>query len=814
MHQRYHRHRARKRFAPPRKNPTLATRKEPSPKVDRKLKRVFREIGVPRAAPFKPDPFQLEATHKLHRGDVLVTAPTGSGKTWIAVQAIREILGQRKRAWYASPLKALSNSKYEELSREFGNPNVGILTGDRKENPEAPVIVGTTEILRNQLYDAMHTGEDLKADLVVLDEAHYLGDPDRGVVWEEVMIYLPQRVRLLLLSATIQNSEEVAAWLSTIRNKACDVVISEKRPVPLYPLFLLPDGTVTPLSGMDGLSPRVQNFLGKRGTRKFEGTVSQYRFDWVIDLLDTLNLLPAIFFLTSRAECDRALASCFSRGHGGKHEEGEALTSRLDKLLRDMPFLKDHRQLPHLVSARVAAHHGGQLPHWKLLVEKLMDEGYLRAMFSTSTVAAGVNFPARTVALVQSDRFNGKEFVELTAMELHQMTGRAGRRGKDMIGFALVLPGRFQNPHLIDDLLCSPSEPVESQITINFSMVLNLLLSHTPEEIRKVFELSFATFQSLKENKNLKEQRGHLLQRIGEQCGKTPCGDPVTLVDLMRRRWEMLKTRGRLNKCLKANTDRSRGMSRGQEQEMHSLRAQAKALKEDLKALPCNGCSHFAPCFGRRGRTFQSLVKEAQVLTSKLDAVKDRLWHAFQKHLTFLKETGFATEDSHLTPDGMWASQLRLDQPLMIAEAIRRGLFESLSPQLLAGTIAPFVNDKLREVELSSEASFDRRPIRGACRVIRSNLQPLWQLKKAGGFESPPFQFWPAAAIYAWAMGMEWEEVIRFVSADEGDMAMLIYRTADNLRQIASLEKTHPGLASNAKQAVSLLFREPILVVR
>jgi superfamily II RNA helicase len=208
------------------------------------------------------------------------------------------------------------------------------------------------------------------------------------------------------------------------------------------------------------------------------------------------------------------------------------------------------------------------------------------------------------------------------------------------------------------------------------------------------------------------------------------------------------------------------------------------------------------------------LAKETQVLTLKLDAVKNRLWHAFQKHLGFLKETNFATEDSQLTPDGMWASQLRLDQPLMIAEAIRHGLFESLSPQLLAGTIAPFVNDKPREVELNSEVSLDRRPIKGACRVIRQSLQPLWQLKKARGFESPPFQFWPAAAIYAWAMGMEWEEVIRFVSADDGDMAMLIYRTADNLRQIASLEKTHPGLASKAKQAVSLLFREPILIVR
>ncbi|MGA7146250.1 MAG: DEAD/DEAH box helicase, partial [Desulfobacterales bacterium] len=217
------------------------------PGADAGLKRIFAGIGVPDETPFKPDPYQIQALSAVKRSDCLVTAPTGSGKTWIAEQAIARILKKGGKSWYASPLKALSNTKYSEFSQIFGPENVGILTGDRKENLDAPVIVGTTEILRNQLYDAMYQGVMLLTDIVVLDEAHFLGDEDRGVVWEEIMIYLPPRIPLLLLSATIGNAKDIAHWLSTIRLKECIVVEETKRPVPLHALFFHPSGTLLPL---------------------------------------------------------------------------------------------------------------------------------------------------------------------------------------------------------------------------------------------------------------------------------------------------------------------------------------------------------------------------------------------------------------------------------------------------------------------------------------------------------------------------------------------------------------------------------------
>ncbi|MGD9309362.1 MAG: DEAD/DEAH box helicase, partial [Desulfosarcina sp.] len=221
---------------------------ELTPGADPRLKSVFSGIGIPKDKPFTPDWFQTEAVATMAASDCLVTAPTGAGKTWIAIQTIRRTFENGGRAWYASPLKALTNAKLVEFSDIFGDGNVGILTGDRKENPDAPIIVGTTEILRNQLYDAMHQGVSLNTDLVVLDEAHFLGDEDRGVVWEETMIYLPSRIPLLMLSATVGNAGAIANWLTAIRGRPCRVVAETRRPVPLYPLALHPSGTLMPLT--------------------------------------------------------------------------------------------------------------------------------------------------------------------------------------------------------------------------------------------------------------------------------------------------------------------------------------------------------------------------------------------------------------------------------------------------------------------------------------------------------------------------------------------------------------------------------------
>jgi superfamily II RNA helicase len=229
----------------------------------RDVKKLLHGIGTPPAAPFKADPFQLEALAMLEYEDVLVTAPTGSGKTWIAREEIRRLLNDGKRAWYTTPLKALTNSKYQEFTDEFGAARVGILTGDRKENSDAPLIVGTTEIYRNQLFDSLRTGSEVNADLVVLDEAHYLADEERGHVWEEAIILTPPRIRLLLLSATIGNAGDFASWLEEVRGVRCGVITGPgKRPVPLRSAVLLPDRRLLALIDETGrVNPQITQII-------------------------------------------------------------------------------------------------------------------------------------------------------------------------------------------------------------------------------------------------------------------------------------------------------------------------------------------------------------------------------------------------------------------------------------------------------------------------------------------------------------------------------------------------------------------------
>jgi ATP-dependent RNA helicase HelY len=480
--------------------------------ADSRLKKIFATIGVPEKRPFIPDPYQLKAVSAIDRGDCLVTAPTGAGKTWIAEQTIRKVFEKGGRAWYASPLKALSNSKYEEFSQIFGLNNLGILTGDRKENPDAPIIVGTTEILRNQLYDSMHHGEVLSTDFVVLDEAHFLGDEDRGVVWEEIMIYLPTRIPILMLSATIGNARQISNWLSSIRGRRCIVIEEKKRPVPLFPLFIHPSGTLFPLLSQQSgirkkpLSKKVAAYAYSKRPPLLAPPHKLPPFGQILNVLKKYRLLPAIFFLKSRADCDNALELC--QDHVIFNEQRrELLKNRIQEIAEDSPHILSHKQLGDLEDLAIGAHHSGQLPNWKLLIETLMTEGLLDAVFATSTVAAGVNFPARTVVFLNSDRFNGREFLPLSPTEFHQMTGRAGRRGKDHIGFLLAVPGKFMDIPMVAELINSEPSPIFSQIKTTFSMVLNLLLSHSPDQIEDLLEKSFASYLIIKEKKKKASKR-------------------------------------------------------------------------------------------------------------------------------------------------------------------------------------------------------------------------------------------------------------------------------------------------------------------
>jgi superfamily II RNA helicase len=382
-------------------------------------------------------------------------------------------------------------------------------------------------------------------------------------------------------------------------------------------------------------------------------------------------------------------------------ERNRLREQRIDDFTARFPHIAGHRQMKQLRRLAIGAHHSGQLPAWKMVIETLMTEGLLDAVFATSTVAAGVNFPARTILFLNSDRFNGREFIPLTATEFHQMTGRAGRRGMDNIGFAVVIPGKFMDIRLVAKLFYAEPTDVCSQIRIDFSMTLNLLLSHTPDQIRDLLDKSFAAY-------------------LMAASGKKHTMDPDTGAD------------------------------------------------------------------------------------------PRILWEDFLRHLDFLKKKAYVGDDNRLTEDGMWASQLRIDHPLMVAEGFRNNLFPTSDPAMLAGVMAAMVNEKE-----SDDTSIDRskisRSLIKSFQKVDSGLAPFAAEMRKKGFAAPTLFFLPAWSVYLWARGVPWDDALKTSQVAEGDLAMLIMRTADNLRHIRNIGQVFPDAAKTSETAIELILRDPVI---
>ncbi|MFV2018291.1 DEAD/DEAH box helicase [Micromonospora sp. LOL_023] len=505
---------------------------------------------------FDLDDFQRSACQALERGSgVLVCAPTGAGKTVVGEFAVHLALrggsptphGVRRKCFYTTPIKALSNQKYHDLVARYGAAQVGLLTGDNAINGDAPVVVMTTEVLRNMLYAGSATLDGLA--YVVMDEVHYLADRFRGAVWEEVIIHLPPSVTLVSLSATVSNAEEFADWLVTVRGET-EVVVSEHRPVPLWQHMLVGRRMFDLFHDADAarkhdVHPELLRYSREMLRRLELGDGRTQGPGWgrsggrgprwrpparadVIERLDRDGLLPAIVFVFSRAGCDAAVAQCLAAGlrlttPEERVEIRRVAESRLASLpAEDLSVLGYWGWLEGLERG-LAAHHAGMLPAFKEVVEDLFVRGLIKAVFATETLALGINMPARCVVLERLVKYNGEAHVDLTPGEYTQLTGRAGRRGIDVEGHAVVVWSPEVDPRHVAGLASTRTYPLRSSFRPSYNMAVNLVGSVGADAARELLESSFAQFQADRSVVGLARQVQHNTETIEAYGAEVSC---------------------------------------------------------------------------------------------------------------------------------------------------------------------------------------------------------------------------------------------------------------------------------------------------
>jgi len=871
---------------------------------------------------FEFDAFQVAACTALTSGNgVLVAAPTGSGKTVVGEFAVHLALAQGRKCFYTTPIKALSNQKYADLSRRYGTETVGLLTGDNSINGEAPVVVMTTEVLRNMLYTASATLGGLS--YVVLDEVHYLADRARGAVWEEVIIHLPESVRVVALSATVSNAEEFGDWLSQVRG-GTEVIVDEHRPVPLWQhvlagsrLYDLFTDTLSTAGSAEEAHPRVNPELLRVAqrddwhARKAPGRSSRggggrprryptaYRPD-VVERLDTAGLLPAITFIFSRAGCDAAVLQCLDAGlRLTTPDEAAEITALVERRTADIP----DEDLPVLgfpdwlagLRRGIAAHHAGMLPTFKEVVEELFAAGLIRAVFATETLALGINMPARTVVIERLDKWNGENHADLTPGEYTQLTGRAGRRGIDVEGHAVVLWQPGVDPLAVAGLAGTRTYPLSSSFRPSYNMAVNLVGRVGRRRAAALLESSFAQFQADRGVVGLARQARRIRQSMEELEVSCDKGDFASYLAIRRELSEREKDQSRarsaaqqaeaaaslgelrrgdiiqvpggrragialvlespgadppaplvltVNRQVKrlsladfpvpvtpidrvripngfsprsanqrrdlASTMRNKLANRdlGKPQRADGRPAVAgdaeiESLRRRLRQHPSHACPDREQ-HARQAERYFRLEREAESLERKVGGRTHVIARTFDRVCAVLDQLGY-TEGDTVTEEGRRLAGLYTELDLLVAECLRRGLWDGLAPAELAACVSALTFESRRP----DDASPPRLP-HGRSREVLADMIRVWG--ELDGVEKehhlsflrePDLGF--AWTAHVWARGRSLEQVL---SGDltPGDFVRAVKQLIDLLDQIAAAARAAP-VADTARRAIAALRR-------
>jgi len=776
---------------------------------------------------FALDPFQEQAIRWVLTGEsVLVSAPTGAGKTLIAEFAIYLALAAQRRIIYTTPLKALSNQKYGDFVRQYGGDLVGILTGDVKVNSGAPILVMTTEILRNLLF----TDRPQDIATAVLDECHYLGDEGRGTVWEEIVINAPATTQLVGLSATVSNLHEIAAWIGEV-HRPIHPIVHTVRPVPLQYLFCHPDSEIVTLDAprrAASSAPRLH--LRPRGAgrereaaRRFWERRRPASPNRVVPQLRERRWLPAIYFIFSRAGCERALRRYLEEGDSllppdRCAEVDEAITNTL----RDYPSIvagtEGNALLFDGLRHGAGMHHAGILPALKRLTEVLFERGLVKVVFATETMSLGIHMPARSVVIQGVRKRSEAGFRRLTLNELTQMAGRAGRRGIDPEGKCLLA---LDGPEAEDDarqLLSGTPEPIQSQFRVGYSSAALLVdLYREPAAVRRVIESSFGQFQNRRRIARLEAERGELLTRLANAEGiESPC---CTLVDLLRYREQRAALEAerervrRLGLGGKGKARRAQAGGAPWSEGLHEARQRLEAMALALSQAPCHRCPHR----GAQERQFKRSDRVRQALEERARALRDlheSYWDQCLRVVEVLRHFG-CLDGATLMPMGRLIASLRHDNELLVARVAFSGLLDGLAPAETAALLACVVEEPRETETLFARQVLRRLPhLRRrvqALETLAAEVDRIQQSRRV--FRPVSMHTTYLAATYEWAAGEEdWIRLIHdHFGGHEGDLIRAFRRLIDLCRQLAESPELPDTLQSALRDAVKMLDRGIVL---
>ncbi|MFV0320520.1 MAG: DEAD/DEAH box helicase [Microbacterium sp.] len=795
------------------------------------------------AQTFDLDPFQVAGCQALEAGrSVLVAAPTGAGKTIVGEFAVHLAMRDDDdarhpaKAFYTTPMKALSNQKFRELQAVYGAENVGLLTGDTNINGNARVVVMTTEVLRNMLYAGSSALRGLR--FVVMDEVHYLADRFRGAVWEEVIIHLPADVRLVSLSATVSNAEEFGDWLDTVRGDT-DVIVSETRPVPLeqhvlvrgdlLPLFDDRAGVATAQVNQELM--RLRSFKGqtyepnrpvqaRRAAAQYDGVrrrpsrggrrpvrpgnvhrIERLDRPDVIRLLERANLLPAIFFIFSRAGCDGAVQQVRRSGlrltTAEERLEIRAIVDERTRTLLDEDLaVLGFWEFKENLERGVAAHHAGMLPVFKEVVEELFQRKLVKAVFATETLALGINMPARTVVLEKLEKFNGEARVAITSGEYTQLTGRAGRRGIDVEGHAVVQWTEGMDPQSVAALASRRTYPLNSSFRPTYNMAVNLIDQFGRTEARKVLESSFAQFQADRAVVGRARQVRESEETLDGYAKAMAC-DRGDFGDYARIRRE-LSDLEKLNR---------KDVTAGHKTRERRQR-QIAELRTRMQRHSCHGCpdrEHHA----RWGERYFTLTRTVGKLRRQIENRTGTVARIFDRVVDVLHELDYVREHdgrTTLTDAGRTMRRIYGERDLLVAESLRLGLWEKLDAASLATLACCLVYEPRRDEDEQGEHRLPRGPFRKALHETQdlwSRLNDLEQEHTLPGTE--PIATGLAPAMLVWARGLSLDRALIEADMAAGDFVRWAKQTIDLLDQLSIV--ADPGVAVTARKALDAVRR-------